>query len=366
MTAGPAAARPLRVLRLMSHLGTGGTEKQCLEVLAHLRDMGPDLGVRVDLATYCAPPFHHVLSMPEGVTWHRLDRPWTPRGALAAARALRPLLARYDVLHALLWPSVWVARLARPRIPLVASVHNTVQPSGPLGLKRLADRASLRGTTLVFNSEAGRAALAADLGFDPAAVAVVPNGKIPYAGPWSERSGVVCVARRSPQKRHDLLLQAAALDPAVAREGVAFVGQGTDAPDFAARAESVATAGGVRGLGEVTDPMAHIAAAHVLALPTDHEGLPNVILEAWNARTVVVASRAPGVVELVRHGEDGLLVENTPVAWARALRRLLSDAALRERLVAAGRARLEREFSLDAAARGWARVYRDAAGRSPT
>ncbi len=348
----------------MSHLGTGGTEKQCLEVLAFLRERGDALGVRVDLATFGGPPLEHVLPMPEGVRWHRIEAPWTPRGIVDVVRRLRPLLGAYDVLHALLWRSVWIARLARPEIPVVASIHNTRQPPGPFGAKRMLDRLAFRGTTLVFNSEAGRAAMSRSLGFDPADVHVVPNGKVPYQGPWPERRGIVCVARRAPQKRQDLLIQAVCLDPSVGREGLVFVGHGTDAHDFVARAQCAGSL--VRGLGEVDDPMPVVAGARVLALPTEHEGMPNVLLEAWNAGTVVVASRAPGVTELVRDGVDGVLVENTPVAWARALRRVLADDALRSRLAAAGKERLEREFSLDATARRWARIYRCAAGRSPT
>ncbi len=360
-------ARPIKVLRLLSHLGTGGTEKQCVEVLAHARRHARELGVTIDFATYCTSPFEHVLAPPEGVPWHRLDRPWTVRGALAAARALRPLLAGYDVLHALLWPSVYVARLARPAIPVVASVHNTVQPAGPLGLKRRLDRWMFRGTRLVFNSAAGRDALAGALGFDPATVDVVVNGKPLFGGPFGPRRGVLCVARCNPQKRHDLLIEALGrLSPATLDRlaPVAFIGQGTDAPAFRARLARVAPPSKVVGLGEVQDVQARMARADLVVLPTDHEGLPNVILEAWNTRTPVLASRAPGVTELVRSGQDGLLVENTPQAWAAALEAFdPHDPAVVAR-AAAGRARLEGEFSIAAAAEAWARIYREEALRA--
>ncbi|RMG98910.1 MAG: glycosyltransferase family 1 protein [Deltaproteobacteria bacterium] len=353
----------LRVLRLMSHLGTGGTEKQCLEVLEHAKTRD-DLGVQIHLATYCTDPFVHVLDPPVGVRWHRLDRPWNVAGAVAAARALRPLLADYDVLHAMLWPSVYVARLARPRIPIVASVHNTVQPAGPYGLKRKLDRWMFRGTRLVFNSAAGRDALASPLGFDPSRVPVVPNGKRLYGGPFGPRRGVLCVARISPQKRHDILLSAIARLDDATRERLApfeFVGQGTDADEFRRRCREVDARGLVEGVGEVRDVESRMARASLVVLPTDHEGMPNVVLEAWNTKTPVLASRAPGVLELIRDGHDGLLVDNTAEAWAEALRSFDPLDPRVEARVDAGRRRLEAEFSLDAVVEAWARIYRDAA-----
>ncbi len=349
----------------MSHLGTGGTERQCLEVLARMHGDANELQMDVHLATFCGPPFHHVLPAPAGVVWHQLDRPWTPRGALAAARALRKVAADYDVVHGLLWPGIWVCALARTRAPLVASIHNTVQPAGHLGFKRRLDRVFLRRAChLVFNSEAGRTALGGPLGFAGRETTVIPNGKEPYPGPWPRRGGVVCVARLVHQKRIDLLLAALETRRDPVPGGVRFIGQGTDSAKFRGQLRALGR-NDVQGLGEVTDPMTHIASADVLVLPTDHEGMPNVILEAWNARTVVLASRVPGVAELVRDGVDGRLVENTPDAWAAALDHALGDPDSTRPLAERGRERLENEFSLACAAERWAGVYRRAASPSP-
>jgi glycosyltransferase involved in cell wall biosynthesis len=74
------------------------------------------------------------------------------------------------------------------------------------------------------------------------------------------------------------------------------------------------------------------------------DGIPNVLVEAMAIGRPVVASALPGIRELVIDGETGLLAEpRDPVSLARALTRLLDEPDLAERLVAAGRAKVEAE-----------------------
>jgi glycosyltransferase involved in cell wall biosynthesis len=347
----------VRVLRVLSHLGTAGTERQCVEVLEETARRREELDLTMDLATFCAPPYHHVLAPPRGVRWRRIDRPWTPGGALQAAAELAAMAPEYDCVHAFLWPGFWVAALARLDVPWIASIHNTAQPAGPLGLKRALDRLALRGARrVVFNSEAGRHCLAEALGVPAARAAVIPNGKpaaMVTAGP---RSGIVCVARRAGGKRQDLLLAGWRRIDGPGRPRLIFVGRGAEATQLGVTAGDA----GVECRGELADALPVIAQAEILALPTTHEGLPNVILEAWSAGTPVLASRVPGVTELVRDGVDGLLVDNSPEAWEAALVRFHADNELRQRLASAGRERVTRDFGIGAAAVRWAEIYREA------
>jgi glycosyltransferase involved in cell wall biosynthesis len=78
--------------------------------------------------------------------------------------------------------------------------------------------------------------------------------------------------------------------------------------------------------------------ATVLVLPSRSEGMGRVIVEALCRGRPVVASRVGGIRDLVRDGENGILVEpGDPAALADALVRVLSDRALAERLAAAAR-----------------------------
>jgi len=75
-----------------------------------------------------------------------------------------------------------------------------------------------------------------------------------------------------------------------------------------------------------------------VAIPSRKEGLPLVLLESWAAGAPVIASATGGIPEVLRHGENGLLVANDdPVGWRTGLLSILMDPALRSRLAAGGR-----------------------------
>jgi glycosyltransferase involved in cell wall biosynthesis len=76
----------------------------------------------------------------------------------------------------------------------------------------------------------------------------------------------------------------------------------------------------------------------------------------------VVATPAGGVPEIIRDGESGLLVpDGDEAALAEALARLLTDAALRDRLIAAGRASVLESFAPGPAAARFLELYREVA-----
>ncbi len=75
----------------------------------------------------------------------------------------------------------------------------------------------------------------------------------------------------------------------------------------------------------------------------------------------VVASAVGAAAELVRDGDNGLLAR-TPAEWLTALRRLVDDSALRERLGRAGRTTVEEGYSARRSAQLLAQVVREAAG----
>lgn len=92
-----------------------------------------------------------------------------------------------------------------------------------------------------------------------------------------------------------------------------------------------------------------VAAADVLCLPSYREGFPNVILEAAAAEVPTVASHICGLVDAVEEGRTGLLHEPRDVSDLLArLQMLAADPALRRRLGAAARARVERDFQPEA------------------
>lgn len=355
-----APRRPLRVLRVMPHLASGGTERQCLDVLDEVRRSYAATDVEIDLALIGDRNLE-TITAPSWLRVHPLYAGTGPLGLWRSARRLAQLVRYhdYDCVHALLWPAAYVVALARLDRPAIASLHSTVLPYAPW--RGVPDRfvfPPLR--RVVFNSEAGRRRLASRLGVRDSAAMVIANGKRPYDGPWPERAGVLCPTRCMEQKRSDLLLAALHQLPRARRPSVTFVGTGTDRAPF--RASLAELMPGVTGLGVVADVSQRMAGSQIVASPSDSEGSPNVVLEAWATRSCVLASDVPGVRELVVHGEDGWLVDNRPAAWADGLLRLLGDPELRRRLGESGHRRMRSEFGLGDAARRWIEVYADVAG----
>lgn len=120
-------------------------------------------------------------------------------------------------------------------------------------------------------------------------------------------------------------------------------------------------------LGQRDDMPQVYADAQVVCLPSWREGVPRALIEAAACGRPLVASDVPGCREIVQHELNGLLVPvRAPQPLAAALRRLLSDAALRQRMGAAGRELALREFALERVNAATLALYaRLLAGREP-
>lgn len=95
-----------------------------------------------------------------------------------------------------------------------------------------------------------------------------------------------------------------------------------------------------------SDKMEALHKADVLVHPTREDCFPLVILEAMAAGLPVISTREGGIPDEVEDGMTGILCEKrNPAALADALKHLMEDAALRERMGRAGRERYERLFS---------------------
>jgi len=170
------------------------------------------------------------------------------------------------------------------------------------------------------------------------------------------RRVVVMAGRMTPQKGWDVLLEAAARLGAM-RDDIFWllVGDGPLRPALMRRAGDL----GVRAcfVGARADMADLLGCADVVVLASRSEGLPFTLLEAMALGKPVVATRVGGVPEVVDDGRSGRLVApEDPTALANAVAAVL-DAPDALAMGAAGRARVEAAFTLDAMVRGVERVY---------
>lgn len=177
------------------------------------------------------------------------------------------------------------------------------------------------------------------------------------------KSGGACtfgiLGRLSSEKNHALFLEAAA---ALHRRGVA-AGYliGGDGPERAAIQERI-RALGLRGAVELAGYVptgAFFRRIDALVLCSRMENLPLVVMEAMARGIPVIATHVGGLPDLVEEGATGRLVPpGDPARLADAMAGFAEDPALAARLGAAGRAKLEREYSFEL----WIRRHRELYG----
>ena len=90
---------------------------------------------------------------------------------------------------------------------------------------------------------------------------------------------------------------------------------------------------------------------------THSEGLGSAALLAMAAGVPVIASNVGGLAEIVDHERTGLLVENSPQAIARAVRRLMEDREFARSLAARARSEVAQKFSVERMVTGTTAVY---------
>ncbi len=142
------------------------------------------------------------------------------------------------------------------------------------------------------------------------------------------------VGRLTPIKGHRFLIEAARGVLAEHPDTVfILVGDGESAEALSSLATRLGISGNIRFLGWRPDVAEIISAVDIFVFPSLNEGMGRAVVEAMALGKPVVASRVGGIVDIVRDGENGLLVPPADSdELAAAIKSLLSDPAERERL----------------------------------
>ncbi len=358
------------LLRLAQALQAGGTEVRVLAPsaagLAPEESIG---GVTVRRFRY-APRTWETLAYTGAMADEARG---SPRGlaalgglVLAGARAVRREVRawRPDVVHAHWWfPGGLSATLpgALGGRPLVVTMHGSdvrlalgIAPARALfaGVARRA--AAVTAVSRWLCDQACRMAPGLTCRVAPMPVAT-DDFSPPTAG--ASREGMLFVGRLTRQKGVDVLLRALARGGATR---LSVVGAGPEEAALRALATELGLDARVRWLGSQPQERlgALYGAARALVVPSTEEGLGLVAVEAHLCGTPVVAFASGGLVDVVQHERNGLLVAPGDVAaLAAAMERLNADPAFATRLGAAGRDAALAEFSPAAVAARYRDVY---------
>lgn len=342
---------------LLAHASRGGSGVFASELAAALAALGDDvhlfaLGVPPRLARDRRGVKVHVTRAPKYPLFE------APPHVLALASGVIAEHARgpFDVLHAhYAVPFAVVAQLAKSAVPsppaVVVTLHGTdaslvgaTEPYRPVVRHALSAAEAL---TAVSASLAEEARARFDL--PPSTELRVLPGFVdtqrfrPAEGRDSEAVRVVHVSNFRPLKRVPWMIEAVATSRALREVELWFIGDGPER----SRAETRASELGLRArfFGERDDVHELLAQADILALASERESFGLAVLEAMAAGLAVLAPAVGGLREVVRDGEDGLLVApNSSRAWVEALERLVSDRELRRALGRSARRRAVSRF----------------------
>jgi len=166
-------------------------------------------------------------------------------------------------------------------------------------------------------------------------------------GIQSEERVILTIGRFSKEKAQIDLLRAFARTPR--REGLrlVLVGDGPERAALTHQAKELGITEAVVFAGHVNNVNPYYAMASLFVLPSHSEGSPNVLLEALAAGVPIVATEVGGVPEVITHEANGLLAPpSSPDRLAEAMDRALSASSLQ--WIAAGKARIEKEFTPEA------------------
>lgn len=303
---------------------------------------------------------------------HAVTGSW-PRPDAAALATLAGVLERIPDDSVVLIDGLVASAATEVLVPQAGRLRLVVLMHMPLGDRAAADlrrreRAVLSATTAVVTTSAwARRRLLELYGLPADRVYVAQPGvdAADLATGTSEGRELLCVAAVTPDKGHDVLLDALATTADLPWHCVC-VGSLDRNPAFADGLRRRALEGGIGDRVRFPGPRTGVelersyAAADVLVLASRAETYGMVVTEALARGLPVVAADVGGLTEALGHGADGvrpgvLVPPENPAALGAALRAWLTDAELRER---SRRAARERRASLS----GWSTTTSAVAG----
>ncbi len=349
------------VLLLARELDLGGSERQMTEIAMtldrsrfepHVGCFRPH-GIRhAELAAASVPIIHFPVDS------------FASLGAVAAAWKLRRYIRRNKIrlVHAFDYPlalfAVPVVRWSTRAVALSSQrSHRSLIPDKYRRLIRITDHMA---QAIVVNCEFVRQHLLNNEDVPAARIRLCYNGVDlerfqPRPAPRDSLSiGVVCALR--PEKDVGTLIEAFAR---MRRPGLRLlvVGSGSMLEQLRWQAGARGVAGDCTFVPATNQVAEWLRAIDIFVLPSRSEALSNSLLEAMACGCCPVVTRVGGNVELIHHGENGMLFEAGDVdQLSHVLETLVELRVLREQLAARARCTAQ-QFSIGTSARRMEEIY---------
>lgn len=350
----------MRVLFIISDLSGGGAERAVSTYLHHLDRTHFEPGLCLWRAEYA-------YDIPDDVPIWVMEkhRPWhAPRAVLRMSR----LIKRWQ-------PDVVISFLAYVNLLSGLAVNLCINP--PLWMPTVRNYAMTKDARLVnwlwtrmhgsWNvvgtiSKGISNVMSSDYDIPPDRIvnlynpvdysyidAVIAQKTAQSHGSLRDDPTIITMGRLVEQKNYATLLRALALVKKSHNVRLVILGEGP----LRRRLESLACELGIEDavdfMGFVRDPFPQVAEAELFVLSSRWEGFGKVLAEAMGCGTAVISTDCPyGPGEIIENGRSGLLVPvGDPAALANAIKQLLDNPQLRERLAVEGRSSSRARFKAE-------------------
>jgi glycosyltransferase involved in cell wall biosynthesis len=310
-------------VQLISSGGVYGAERVLLELASYLRDKGWR---------------SHVVAL-EGEGARELVTLAAAQGldaeafVVAGRMAFLPMVMRLErllrqypraIVHSHNYkPDMLLSLLRIPRrLGCLATCHSSYRETRKLQFLAALDKRAIRrfDCAVAVSAEIYRELI--DSGIPQEKVALIHNGiralrviddspKDPVRAEFqipADAKLVVQIGRLVRSKRNDLLLEAVSRLPPHLDTHLLLVGEGDQRQALAAQARSQGLEQRVHFSGYRNDIAQILATGDVLALTSDYEGLPVVIMEAMAMRCPIVATRVGAIPDVLTDGHDAWIV----------------------------------------------------------
>ncbi|MCI0699802.1 MAG: glycosyltransferase [Planctomycetia bacterium] len=372
--------RPPRVAFVVHLMQVAGAEVLVRELIHRL-------GARIVPTVFCLDAVGRIgeelqREGVEVVCFHRKPgRDWGVSRRLATAVRARDI----EVIHAHQYSPFFYSALAKPlcafRPKVILTEHGRHYPDRVSPIRRavnrlVLDRLANAVTACCHFSAVG---LCKTDGFAGSRIDIIENGiDVERYGPPADkalakedaglepdRKYLIHVARHHPVKDQPTLLRAfAAAAPDLPEVDLLMVGDGQLRAELESLAVQLRIATRVKFLGIRADIPELMRAADAFALSSLSEAASLTLLEAMASGLPVALTNVGGNPEIVRHEREGLLfARGDVIGCADALRGILRDSELAERLGAAGRERAIERYQLSRTVNEYYKLYCRLTGR---